>query len=65
MSHPLKSLLQHAPPSKLQLGLLFSSSQYWSSAHCGEPQPDGGGVKVVVVVALGLEEHVARQKLDP
>ena len=51
LSHPLLLLLQHAPPSKLQLGLLFSSSHHLSLAYCGLPQPDGVGVKIVVVVA--------------
>ena len=45
-------LLQQSPPSKLQPGLLFSSSQYPSLNHCGFPQLDGVGVVVVVVVVV-------------
>ena len=51
-SHPLILLLQQAPPSKLQFGLLFSSSHHLSLAYCGLPQPDGVGVEVVVAKAI-------------
>ena len=52
MFHPLKRLLQQAPPSKLQPALLFSSSHHLSTAHCGDPQLDAEVVVVVLVVVI-------------
>ena len=47
VSHPLKSLLQQAPPSQLQSALLLSSSHHWSLDHWGDPHPVAGGAVVV------------------
>ena len=52
MFHPLKKLLQQAPPSKLQPALLFSSSHHLSTVHCGDPQLDAEVVVVVLVVVI-------------
>ena len=45
---PEKLLLQQAPPSQLQLALLFSSSHHLSVAHWGDPHP----LNLVVVVGV-------------